>query len=236
MATACGSLHLAHGSLLLRHTSPPRGAATRPLGLVTGGSTLSSHLPRRNGGERCETGGRRGWRTAPAGAIADNRVDLDDNPAGIISGEWPENFSLLSYDDLRVYLETQIVDDEMRPALLGEVMSTTIRAATPDQTLEEIDHHFEFVSGMPVVDHELRCIGVISKKDQNKAIAGLKSKVGEVMSSPAVTISPEKTIMDAAALMLKKKIHRIPVLNREGQVIGMVTRTDILEALETVFV
>uniref|UniRef100_A0A0A8YUC1 Uncharacterized protein n=1 Tax=Arundo donax TaxID=35708 RepID=A0A0A8YUC1_ARUDO len=35
------------------------------------------------------------------------RLELDENPDAIISGEWPENFSLLSYDDLRAYLESQ---------------------------------------------------------------------------------------------------------------------------------
>lgn len=52
-------------------------------------------------------------------------------------------------------------------------MSTRIRAATVEQTLEEIDHHFEFVSGLPVVDGELRCVGVISKKDKFKASNGV---------------------------------------------------------------
>lgn len=35
------------------------------------------------------------------------RLEIDENPEAIISGEWPENFSLLSYDDLRAYLQSQ---------------------------------------------------------------------------------------------------------------------------------
>ncbi|KAI0494057.1 hypothetical protein KFK09_024188 [Dendrobium nobile] len=168
--------------------------------------------------------------SSPAG---DLRPEIDENPEGILSGEWPENFSLLSYDDLKAYLETQIASEKMKPsALLGEVMSTSIRTATADQTLEEIDHHFEIVSGLPVINENLKCIGVISKKDKAKASNGLKSKVGEVMSSPAVTLSPEKTVLDAATLMLKKKVHRIPILNEKQQVVGIVTRTDVFQALE----
>ncbi|KAJ4968686.1 hypothetical protein NE237_015387 [Protea cynaroides] len=155
------------------------------------------------------------------------------DPEEIIPGEWPENFSLLNYDDLRAYLEPEIFKDKMDPStLLGEVMSTLIRTATVDQTLEEIDHHFEIVSGLPVIDDQFRCIGVVSKKDKQRASLGLKSKVAEVMSSPAITSLPNKTILDAAALMLKEKIHRIPIVNEEGQVVGMVTRTDIFRALE----
>lgn len=169
--------------------------------------------------------------SASASLSDDLRPALGENPEGIISGEWPENFSLLSFDDLRAYLETQIISKKPS-ATLDTVMSTEIRTAGPEQTLEEIDHNFEVVSGLPVVDDELRCIGVISKKDKARAYNGLKSKVGEVMSSPAITLSPDKTVLDAAALMLKMKIHRIPILNKSQKVIGMVTRTDIFQALE----
>ncbi|XP_072988727.1 CBS domain-containing protein CBSX1, chloroplastic-like [Typha latifolia] len=164
----------------------------------------------------------------------DLRLAIDENPEGIISGEWPDNFSLLSYDDLSAYLETQILStDKSKPtAALGEAMSKPVRTATPEQTLAEIEHHFGVVSGIPVVDGERRCVGVVSKKDVARAVNGLESKVGEFMSSPAITLSPEKTVLDAAALMLKMKIHRIPITNEQEQVVGIVTRTDIFQALE----
>ncbi|XP_020517921.1 uncharacterized protein LOC18426033 [Amborella trichopoda] len=162
-----------------------------------------------------------------------DRVDLDENPEGILSGEWPENFSLLSYEDLRAYLEPKIFKEKMKPsALLGDVMSTAIHSATVDQTLEEIEHHFEYVSGLPVVDGDFKCIGILSKRDKARATNGMKSTVGEVMSSPPITMLHDRRVLDAAALMLKEKIHRIPVVEENGQVVGMVTRTDIFQALE----
>ncbi|KAG9447637.1 hypothetical protein H6P81_013765 [Aristolochia fimbriata] len=176
-----------------------------------------------------------GGRSLPLHKVfsAANDVEVEDDPEPILSGEWPENFSLLNYDDLRAYLEPEIFKDKTQPsAFLGEVMSTVIRTATIDQTVEEIKVHFEVVSGLPVVDDGLRCIGVISKKDISSELNTLKSKVGEVMSSPPITLTPEKTVLDAAALMLRKKVHRIPVVNEEGQVVGIVTRTDIFKALE----
>lgn len=54
-------------------------------------------------------------------------------------------------------------------------MSTTIVTAMAGQTLEEIDHHFELVSALPVVDGELRCIGVISRHDRAEASLGVGS-------------------------------------------------------------
>ncbi|XP_042514777.1 uncharacterized protein YtoI-like [Macadamia integrifolia] len=172
-------------------------------------------------------------RVASSKGVSVRAEESSPEPEEIISGEWPENFSLLNYDDLIAYLEPEIFKDKMDPAtLLGEVMSTVVRTATVDQTLEEIDHHFEIVSGLPVIDDEFRCIGVISKTDKQRASLGLTSKVSEVMSSPAITSLPDKTVLDAAAVMLKEKIHRIPIVNEEGQVVGIVTRRDIFRALE----
>lgn len=156
-----------------------------------------------------------------------------ETPEEVLSGEWPGNFSMLNFEDLSSYLEPMIFKAEAQPsAFLGDVMSRTIRTATAEQVLEEIEYHFASISGLPVTDKDLKCIGVISKKDIAKATKGLKSTVGEVMSSPVITLSAEKTVLDAAVLMLKNKIHRIPIVNDGDQVVGIVTRTDIFNALE----
>ncbi|CAM0954751.1 unnamed protein product [Alopecurus aequalis] len=169
-----------------------------------------------------------------ATALRDMRPAIDENPEGVLSGEWPDNFSLVSYEDLRKYLESQIVStDKMSPtAKLGEVMSRPVEVAMADQRLAEIDDLFATQSGLPVLDDEGRCVGVVSKKDKARASNGLDSTVGEVMSSPAITLTLEKTVLEAAALMLKHKVHRIPVVNEQLQVIGIVTRTDVFQALE----
>ncbi|BAF14015.1 uncharacterized protein [Oryza sativa Japonica Group] len=207
---------------------------------VQGGLALRPVAPRRlssTSSDVARSGGVAAWR-APrrrrVAAVGDLRPAIDEYPEGILSGEWPENFSLLSYADLRAYLESQIVTtDQMSPtAKLGEVMSRLVQVAMADQRLADIDAFFAAQSGLPVLDEEGRCIGVISKKDKAKASNGLDSTVGEVMSSPAITLTPEKTVLEAAALMLKEKVHRIPVVNEQQQVIGIVTRTDVFKALE----
>ena len=179
-------------------------------------------------------GRRRRGAAVVAAAAGDLRPAIDENPEGVLSGEWPDNFSLLSYADLRAYLESQIITtDKMSPtAKLGDVMSRPVQVAVAGQKLAEIDAFFASQSGLPVLDDEGRCIGVVSKKDKAKASNGLDSTVGEVMSSPAITLTPEKTVLEAAALMLKEKVHRIPIVNEQQQVTGIVTRTDVFQALE----
>ncbi|KAF7086964.1 hypothetical protein CFC21_090198 [Triticum aestivum] len=169
------------------------------------------------------------------------RLGLDENPDAIISGEWPENFSLLSYDDLRAYLQSQQQQqqqppshaaDQQRGPLLREAMSTPVLMVTAEQALVEVEGHFQLVSGLPVVDSARRCVGVVVKSDCARASHGPKTKIADVMTSPAITLSCDKTVTDAAALMLKKKIHRLPIVNQDNQVIGIVTRDDVLRALE----
>ncbi|KXG22922.1 uncharacterized protein LOC110429806 isoform X2 [Sorghum bicolor] len=203
-------------AVLARRAPTPVPAALRALGL--GGNA------------------RHGAALVASAALDDLRPAIDEYPEGILSGEWPGNFSLLSYADLRAYLESRIVtSDQMSPAAkLGDVMSRPVQVATPGQRLAEVDAIFaaEQFSGLPVVDEDGRCVGVISKKDKAKAPNGMESTVVEVMSSPAITLTPEKTVLEAAALMLKEKVHRIPVVNEQQQVIGIVTRSDVFQALE----
>lgn len=52
-------------------------------------------------------------------------------------------------------------------------MSKPILTTTADQKLDEVNHHFEVISGLPVVDDQLRCIGVIAKRDIAKASQGV---------------------------------------------------------------
>lgn len=155
--------------------------------------------------------------------------DVDIYP----SGEWPANFSLSNYEDLSHHYSPAIFRKEAQPGtILADIMNTTIRSAAPENTLSEVNHHFEFVTGLPVVGTDLTCVGVISRKDVAKSGSGLDGKVKDVMTTPAITISADKTVQEAAVNMLKAKVHRLPVVNESNQVVGIVTRTDIFTALE----
>ncbi|KAK8957658.1 hypothetical protein KSP39_PZI000669 [Platanthera zijinensis] len=111
-------------------------------------------------------------------SAGDLRPELDDNPEAIISGEWTQNFSLLIYEDLLAYLRSQPPAKKAvhfgSTAPLGEVMSSAvIRMANTEQSVSDIADHFEHVSRLPVVDGELRCLGILSKKDLLRAENGV---------------------------------------------------------------
>ena len=116
------------------------------------------------------------------------------------------------------------------------------------------------ISGLPVVDENNKLVGVISETDlmwQETGVTppayimlldsviylenpsryerdlhkALGQTVGEVMSADPVTIAPDKPVREAAQLMHERSIHRLPVLDANGKVIGILTRGDIIRAM-----
>jgi len=65
-------------------------------------------------------------------------------------------------------------------------------------------------------------------KDELKRIS--KTKVKDVMSKRIISISPEENIFDAADLMEKKDVNRLPVVDN-GELVGIITRADLIKAL-----
>jgi acetoin utilization protein AcuB len=54
--------------------------------------------------------------------------------------------------------------------------------------------------------------------------------VGERMSKPVITIRPETSMPEALDLMHKEHIRRLPVVNKKGELVGIVTETDLQKA------
>jgi len=69
--------------------------------------------------------------------------------------------------------------------------------------------------------------GVHRRRDRSKA-AGLVAS--EVMSAPVITIAPEASIEEAARLMHRRSVKRVPVVDPDtGRIVGIVSRTDLLK-------
>ncbi|WP_371934924.1 CBS domain-containing protein [Streptomyces sp. KL118A] len=105
------------------------------------------------------------------------------------------------------------------------------------------------VSALPVLAGEGRVIGVVSEADllpkeefrdsdpshfdQLRRLSDLAKaggvSAGEVMSSPAVTVHPDATLSQAARIMAQRKIKRLPVVDANGLLQGVVSRSDLLK-------
>jgi predicted transcriptional regulator len=78
-----------------------------------------------------------------------------------------------------------------------------------------------------IVTKDKKIVGIITEREILKNINKLSSKVDHVMTKKVITIEEDKHIDKAVELMSKNKIKRLPV-TREGEVVGIVTATDIL--------
>lgn len=96
------------------------------------------------------------------------------------------------------------------------------------------------LSGVPVLDARGDLVGILSKKDCLRvAFAAsyhqdLAGRVADCMSHPVDTVDEDTDIVEVAEMFVKKTYHRYPVM-RAGRLVGVVSRHDILHAIETLW-
>lgn len=140
-----------------------------------------------------------------------------------------------------------------------DVMTRTVHAVRGFQTLREVAELMaaQHISGLPVVDADGKVIGMVTEADlidehkRDAAIprtalfglfpipdettiaafeGGMKLQVQQVMTKPATTATEETTLHELADIMVRKRINRIPIV-RDGTLVGIVSRGDIIRAL-----
>jgi tRNA nucleotidyltransferase (CCA-adding enzyme) len=136
-------------------------------------------------------------------------------------------------DDARRLVTDALPAAVRRPLTAADIMSRPARFVSPDDTVAQAmvlcqRHH---QSGIQVGD-EHGIVGLVMREDLDKAVGhGLShAPVKSVMSSDVVTCAPETTLAELRRLVTTGA-GRIPVLER-GRTVGIVTRTDVLRALE----
>jgi CBS domain-containing protein len=118
-----------------------------------------------------------------------------------------------------------------------DVMTARPRCAAPDTPLTEVAQLMETqdVGAIPVLDGE-RLAGMITDRDiVMRAIAKGKDPRGmateEISSGELVTVGPDHDLSEALQLMAQHQVRRLPVVDDENRLVGMVSQADIaLEA------
>ncbi len=144
---------------------------------------------------------------------------------------------------------------------VGEIMTSPPFSVTPDTDLKEAIKILadQKISALPVVEAG-KLVGIISETDlmwqetgvetppyimildsliylenparHDKAIhKALGQTVKEVMSQKPITIKMTETVKHAAILMHEKKIRRLPVLDLDGKLVGIITQGDIIRMM-----
>jgi CBS domain-containing protein len=161
-------------------------------------------------------------------------------------------------EDLKKIYEIALRHAQERTATrvpVRNVMTSTVVTIKRDADLHEAARILSEnrISGMPVVDDNNRVIGVISEADI-LILAGLKkehtfrdilrnilgepvparkggNKVEDVMGFPPITSKADDDIGEVAKILDDRRIKRLPVVDDEGKLIGIISRADIVRAI-----
>ena len=142
----------------------------------------------------------------------------------------------------------------------SDVMTTEVITVTPEASVREIAKllHTHQISGVPVIGPDNRVVGIVSEGD----LIGHAEVVGEqhaswlfnlfadvralardytkthgrcakdVMTSDVITVPPDASLAEIAKTLAQHRIKRVPVVEN-GKLVGIVTRGNLLKALET---
>lgn len=121
-----------------------------------------------------------------------------------------------------------------------ELMTKKPEYATPDMELVKVaklmaEHQ---VGSIPVLENKdnMKVVGLVTDRDiTTRAVAEgknpLQMKASDIMSTPVVTVNEDDDVNEVAQLMEKNMVRRVPVVDQQGKLCGMVAQADI--ALKT---
>jgi len=163
----------------------------------------------------------------------------------------------ISIEDLKTLCESAVRHARIRITSyvpVRDVMTTEVVTVDKDADLSEVSRLLseKGVSGVPVVDDRCKVLGVITEADvlsmsgvrkghtireiighlRGEPLPGRSDgKVRDFMSTPPVTVRPDVDLREAAAVLDKKRIKRLPVVDEEGRLVGIISRADIVRAM-----
>jgi CBS domain-containing protein len=164
---------------------------------------------------------------------------------------------LITIEDVHVYQYSSTLREGLPDVRVEEIMTRTVTTIHPEAPLAEVVEKLldKDYTALPVVDETGRVIGIISDTDllergdmevslslkkvvdpdlARALIARLRQitkTVAQVMTPEPATIGPHASLSEAARLMSKKSLKRLPVVDADGRLLGVLGRLDILTAL-----
>lgn len=129
----------------------------------------------------------------------------------------------------------RLLRSHVRPAVtVADIMSHGVRTVTPDVTVAQVDadmrrYGFE---GYPVVDPETgQLLGMVTRRQVDRALHhGLgRAPVERIMHTGNYSVRPADSVETLQRVMMESGWGQIPVVDDDGQIIGIVTRTDLIK-------
>ncbi|HVB74758.1 MAG TPA: CBS domain-containing protein [Ktedonobacteraceae bacterium] len=113
-----------------------------------------------------------------------------------------------------------------------DIMTHKVYTIHPEATAQEAAQLLDQkrISGLPVLDAGGNIIGIVTEADIISKVNRDGLLVSDIMSREVITINEETPVNEIAALLTQRKIKRVPVI-REGKLVGIVSRGDIVHAV-----
>jgi len=121
--------------------------------------------------------------------------------------------------------------------LVKDHMTLNPRTVTPDDSAQDISEKMKALNyrQFPVVEEE-KLVGIIAETDLAEALSENKDiKVKDVMVTDPMTIMEDASIENASEIIRIKNFNSLPVVSDDNDLLGLLTVTDILDALRTTF-
>lgn len=119
---------------------------------------------------------------------------------------------------------------------IKELMTTPVETIAPDESVRAAAQRMRAsgVGALPVIEAD-HIIGIITDRDITvrgtaEGVMAETTSVRALMTPRPILCSPEETVADAARLMVKKAIRRLPVVEASGRLVGMLSVDDLATA------
>jgi CBS domain-containing protein len=118
---------------------------------------------------------------------------------------------------------------------IQEAMTSNPTTVEPTTTAQEAARTMksEDVGSLPIVEGD-KLVGVITDRDLAIRIIaeakGIDTPVAEIASKDVVTIDPQQSLEEAARLMANNQVRRLPVVEEDGRLVGILAQADIAQA------
>jgi CBS domain-containing protein len=116
------------------------------------------------------------------------------------------------------------------PRYVDEVMTHPVIAVQPGVAADDVARELarRRIGATPVVDPSQHVLGVVAESDLLADRGNRWTTARDVMSSPAVTVTAGTGVDEARALLTERGIGRLPVVDRDNRLVGIVSRHDLL--------
>jgi CBS domain-containing protein len=118
--------------------------------------------------------------------------------------------------------------------IVKEVMNRNVKTVRPEDTVKDAAKimNESYIGALVVVSGTGEVVGIVTERDILSDVVAIgknadEVKISEIMTPNIITITPDKTLEEAADVMTDNKIKKLPVVDK-GRLVGIVTASDLI--------